>query len=142
MVDVAGTAVGVVSLGITVAHSLLDYYRSWKDAPEDVLCTLASLQSLRQILERIRSYCLLNSGSELNIGDCLTVCEAGVQKLQQKLHKIRKIAPSSCSTVRDSLKSYSLRALYPFKESTLAKLRELVAELKSTLALSFDVASL
>lgn len=59
--DVAGSAIGIVSLGITVIQGLCKYYYSWKDASADVMRTLKSLEGFSRILERIQSTDQLSS---------------------------------------------------------------------------------
>lgn len=142
-VSVAGTAVGIVSLGITVAQGLVKYYSSWKDCPTDVSNTLHSLKGLLEILILVKQSVeagQLEKKLQDQINNAVSPCEATVRKLQAKLEKIpcESIKPS----FRDQWKSKAQRAQYPFRESTLAKFRELASDLKENLGLALHIANL
>lgn len=119
---------GVISLGITVAQGLINYYNSWKDAPSDVATTIKSLDNLVKILAHIKASRELRgkSSSTAQLDESIKQCESGIQKLQQKLQKVEQVSNASTSAIKQKMKTHYLRALYPFKESTLAKLREIV----------------
>lgn len=133
---------GVISLGISVAQGLIKYYSSWKDAPHDTATTIDSLDGLVQILKQIDSSYDLREKQKSELEGSVKACEVGVKKLQQKLEKVQHISNKQSPTVGDKVKSHYLRALYPFKESTLAKLREIVSDLKGNLSLAVGVAHL
>lgn len=67
----------------------------------------------------------------------LESCRQGVEKLEKRLAKI-KSAPSPAG-LREKAENQFRKALYPFKESTLAKLRETVSELRNNLSLALHV---
>ena len=66
-----------------------------------------------------------------NVNDSILALETHIEKLQKRLQKIR-ITPEQDSR-RGRIKAQLHRALYPFKESTLAKLREITGEAKEDL---------
>lgn len=53
--EFAGSAVGIVSLGLTVLQGLINYYSAWKDCPKDVANTLATMENLRDIFSRVEA---------------------------------------------------------------------------------------
>ena len=140
--DAAGSTAGIISLGITVAKSLVQYYDSWKHAPEDVTNTTKSLEDLANILDQVLgslSSSVLDWEAKKQLNASVTACEDGIKILQKRLNKLRRKAPPDNSNMKIKL---STRMLYPFKESTLSKLRDLVADLKSNLTLALHNATL
>lgn len=51
----ASGAAGLLSLGITVCQSLLDYYHSWRDAEKDIAKTYASIEELSKTLRLLET---------------------------------------------------------------------------------------
>ena len=51
---VAGSAVGIISLGIQVCQGLIQYYGSWKDAPKDVTQMCKSVWNLEETLKVLK----------------------------------------------------------------------------------------
>jgi hypothetical protein len=48
--EVAGTAVGIASLGIQVCQGLLSYYDSWKSYDSDISSTYNTISDLSKTL--------------------------------------------------------------------------------------------
>ncbi|CAD6576467.1 MAG: hypothetical protein ASARMPREDX12_007895 [Alectoria sarmentosa] len=132
--------IGAISFGITVCQSLLDYYGSWKDAPEDVARTCASVEELLKTLRLLGiaiKYKNHNSEIVIQIQGSIESVEKTLRNIEKKLEKLRVVVlPNGW---RDKAKAQLWRALYPFKESTLAKLRELCNEARDNLSLALDL---
>lgn len=106
--SVGASAVGIISLGLTVSNGLLDYYNAFKDQPADVAQMITSLQSLSQNLEAIDrkvQHPLLNREAVHGVTENLESCAAGVHILQVKLDKIRNTKPGKCICSPRVLKS-------------------------------------
>lgn len=122
---VAGSAVGVISLGIQVCQGLLAYYDSWKGCHQDIETTSKSIASLSEILERVSRV----AGNQSNEGEAVDKqvnkiaiqCLANIEALSMELRKFERYPESS--DVRAKIRSHLRRLYYPFKESTLAKIR-------------------
>ncbi|KAI9879865.1 MAG: hypothetical protein M1830_006717 [Pleopsidium flavum] len=138
-ISVAGTAVGVISLGLTVCQGLLQYYSSWKEAQKDVAAMFSSLEGLTRTLQMI----------ELTIQDrkfdrkivervteSIASCDTGVKSLDKKLTKVKALKVDGLEA---RLRAQVRRALYPFKESTLMKLRETISDLRDNLSLAINI---
>ncbi|KAG4432894.1 hypothetical protein IFR05_011612 [Cadophora sp. M221] len=63
-------------------------------------------------------------------------CQAGIEDLKKKLDKVKMLAPDG--TWKPLAANAKKKATYPFRESTLVKLREICSELKDNLALAID----
>lgn len=78
----AGTAVGIVSLGVQVCQGLLSYYSGWKDFGEDVKATTDSIADLRRILLVLEDILSRSSQSDIvrsteSAEKCLQMCGEG-----------------------------------------------------------------
>lgn len=135
----SGSAVGIISLGVTVCQGLLQYYASWKDYENDVATAFHSLEGLAKTLQQLEmSSRGRNFEPEIlaNLEDRIKSCESGIHCLRKKLDKVKAVELPVGSTSWEKIRSYGRRAQYPFRESTLAKLREIVSELRDNLDLA------
>ena len=133
-------AAGLISLGITVCQGLLDYYHSWKDAEDRVAQTYSSIEALTETLRLLEVSVkpgVFTSVSVQRVEESIRSAGVGLQSLQKKLNKIR------LTSLQPGWKAKGMahfrRTLFPFKESTLAKLKELGTELLQNLALALEV---
>lgn len=138
--SIASASVGILSFGLTVCHGLLEYYSSWKDAEGDVAKMYLAIQGLAKTLVLVKStieHKEFNRNIVSQIEESIGSTEAGIISLKKKLDKIR------ISSTQDGWKEKSKvqfrRALFPFKESTLVKLKELSNELRENLSLAMNI---
>jgi hypothetical protein len=135
--SLASGAAGLISLAITTCNGLLTYYSSWRHRDETVTATCNHIQSLTSILQLLQdslSQHNFDSSVTSEVGRNIASCRDGIQKLTQKLKKVQ----DSRVTARE-FNDFTRRALYPFKESTLLKMRELVSDLRDNLNLAVNV---
>lgn len=140
--SIASGVAGLVSLGITVTQGIVAYYSSWKDCPSDVSNTVQSLSNLSEILKRVRATYesgQLHPGTRASIEKSVWSCQAIIKKLQTKLEKFPR---DDKGKPGERFGFLIQRGLYPFKESTLAKLRELVSDLRANIDTVLTHASL
>ena len=136
---VAGSAVGIISLGIQVCQGLTQYYGSWKDAPRDVaqMCTL--VRNLEETL-KVLKVTIKNKGvatqAETRVQNIIAACTVSINKLQGELIRVQEVKGAS---LWSKAHGQGRRLLYPFRESTLLKLMGFVAEIRENLSLAVDV---
>ena len=138
--SVSAGAAGFISLGITVCQGLLDYYYSWKDAEDQVAQMYASIEALTEtfrLLESAMQSKVFNYATVQKVEESIRSAERGLQSLQKKLQKVQ-LAPSQPGWKAKGMAQFR-RTLFPFKESTLAKLKELGIELRQELSLALEV---
>lgn len=128
---------GLVSLALTICKGLLAYYNSVRDASADIHRTYemieslnSTLLSLAQTLKRTR----LDPEAVQLVRGHIGLCQIGIHALEKKLGKLK--LSSRDESWAKPLMNAKMRLLYPFKESTLAKTRELCTELKDNLSLA------
>lgn len=141
--EVAGTAVGVVSLGITCCQGLVKYYDAWRGQNETVATTCDSITDLSSTLLLLRDTTIkagLNPNIVKQVEKSFLSCENGINALNKKLNKINRNRPSV--SIAEKIRAEGRKALYPFKESTLLKLRETVQDIRDNLALALEVLQL
>ncbi|KAI9847491.1 MAG: hypothetical protein M1837_002392 [Sclerophora amabilis] len=141
--EVVGSTVGIVSLGIQVCDGLLKYYASWKDYESDIATTYGSIEGLQKTFALLYgeiSNRSLDPNSVARVEESITACEGGIGVLQKKLEKVRGYG--NPTGFREKARAHAQRASYPFKESTLVKLKEIVQELRSNLILALNTLQL
>ena len=138
---VASSAAGIVSLGLTVCQGLLKFYESWKGAEDDVKRMYSSVEQLTKIFICLRRSIQQGQFSRdvvERVDESVQMCKNGLLALEKKLLKI-KHASNSNPGWSHKLRSQFQRSLYPFKESTIVKLKETCNDLQSDLALALEI---
>ena len=136
---VAGSAVGIISLGIQVCQGLTQYYGSWKEAPKDVVQMRKSVQNLEETL-KVLKVTIKDKGvatqAETGVQNSIDACTVSINELQDKLIGVQKVKGSG---IWSKVNEQGCRLLYPFRKSTLLKLKGIVAEIRENLSLAVDV---
>ncbi|KAI3573631.1 ankyrin repeat-containing domain protein [Fusarium oxysporum f. sp. albedinis] len=141
-VSVAGSAVGIISLGITVAQGLFDYYAAFQGQNSDVACTAKKLARLLEMLENLRDqlerrqFRADDHGLPTNMKSSMEDCKELVRELEEVSSKFNQVRRQG--TV-EGLHAAGRRAAYPFRQSTLQKLDEDVDDFVSCLSLAMQV---
>jgi uncharacterized protein YoxC len=139
---IAGSAVGIVSLGIQITQGLLKYYGSWKGQDIDIASICASLDSLSEslkILEKtIQPPTRFNKNIKDNVEKNVNAISGAIRKLDNELIKVHDVESSELG-VRLAMRRHVRRALYPFKEETFNKIQRLVTEARQNLDLALQV---
>ena len=141
--EAAGTAVGIVSLSLTVLQGLINYYSAWKDCPSDVASMLATIENLRNIFSRIEAFEKdkdLDPALTAQLDDSMKRCEVGMTELKKELHNIEKYG--TATSPKEKMKARFERTIYPFKEDTLAKLRKTVLEVRDIVSFTLQALNL
>jgi ankyrin repeat domain-containing protein 50 len=138
--DVASSAVGVASLGIQVCQGLLSFYDGWKSFSSDISSTYDLVDDLSRTLALLKSILdsdELDEEKKERVKRCVHLCEESLVKLSQKSQKLRKYEQPE--GLRQKAWAELQRGWYPFRASTLAKLREIVADVRDRLKLAVQV---
>ena len=141
--SIASGVAGIVSLGMTVCQGLMEYYGAWKGYEADVTAIMNSIdhlfRTLQQFEDRLGDTTHLKKDAVDSLERSINACRYGVSELEKKLGKIRdRGRPGKLGM----LEYHSRRALYPFKTSTLAKLQEIVGELRQNMMFAAGVLQL
>jgi hypothetical protein len=142
--SVTGSAVGVISLGLTVCHGLLAYYGQFKafheqiDEVTDRMATLESiLKTLQHVLVNSHVLSTRETSSSASVAiDSILKCHEGLKKLKRMLEKCDATKSERSSTSHNKQIS---RLLYPFRRDTLMALTETMSCLQVNLNTSLQV---
>lgn len=143
-VSVAGSAVGVISIGIQVCQGLLSYYTAWRSYNGQVSHVYNKINGLNATLENLQSsfekLSYTNQPATRNVLRSIASCEDGVKALGTTLEKFSSIkAPQG---LREKAHNYSLQTMFPFKQDTLQSMKAIVTDLQNNLDSALQVLEL
>jgi hypothetical protein len=140
---VAGSAVGVISLGIQICSGLINYYQDFKSQHENISATLTNLEHLVQtlvLLEATLSRHDIESPLDAAILEHFRKLSShtynGVKKLQAILDKF---SHSEATNIREKLHGVYRKTLYPLQKKTIQELGDVVDDLRSNINLALQV---
>ncbi|KAF5516105.1 Ankyrin repeat and KH domain-containing protein 1 [Colletotrichum siamense] len=135
--SVVGSVVGIVSLGIQVTQTLYNYYNAFSNAESDVAHILTKLESLLELLDSLHRQ-LKDRKFRSNDRHLLALVEKHVQECEDCIEDLRDHAEKFGDLQpKDNLaiaKALGRRLACPFREKTLRRLREDVAEVFSRMS--------
>ncbi|KAK7937486.1 uncharacterized protein PG986_014354 [Apiospora aurea] len=140
--SVAGSAVGIISLGIQVTQSLFDYYTALRSQYSDAAHTAKRLDSLAELLESLHHHCenrkfrADEADSVRRIESLIQECQEFVQELQGEADKFKE---TLATNIQSAVKITARRVAYPFRKSTLEKLDEDIGEITDRLQLALQI---
>jgi len=123
--SVAGSLVGIISLGIGITKSLVDFYTSVRDQKSDTTSTaakLGSLLDLLKILERqLTDRTFRPDKPDLldNIKKSIHTCGESIRKLQAENEKFND---GSTHNISAAARTATRRIIYPFQKDRLEEL--------------------
>ncbi|RYP69565.1 hypothetical protein DL771_006080 [Monosporascus sp. 5C6A] len=138
-VSVAASITESILLGIRVTQSLVDFYSAYKT--QDVAYTIKKLEHLLSALEILRSQ-LTNRRSHADERDLLKNIEGSIQTCDECIQELRCEAvklEGQTDGIRAAARTAAYRVAYPFRQSTLQKLGEIIDEIALHLSLALQV---
>lgn len=135
-----GTALAVVSIAIEAVKGLMAYYELWTDCDRYVKQARQSLLWVANIFSQIditlrQPHLMPSIVSTIRI--TMKACDNNVMELHDLLEKTAK--DGSPKGLRQKLRAHGRRACFPFRESTISRLLELVEDMKDDLSLAIDL---
>ena len=122
--DPFSTAVGVISLGIQLSNSLMEYIDGLRCAKLELAATMRQMDSLQLTLDvltsGLRKIGPVNEAPETNIGRCIASLETDMSSLIDYLTKLKHEEPGD--RLRRRWKEQKKRLSYPFNRPALLKL--------------------
>ncbi|KAJ4138676.1 hypothetical protein NW768_002529 [Fusarium equiseti] len=140
--SVAGTAVGITSLGIQVCQSLVKYLRAIRGRKEDIAegvrevdRVVALLSSLNRLLPRVGSV-----NGTVQLRECLKNCHTELKKIQTLLAELEGEQQSNKAMQRAANAMRSIT--YPFQQEKLTAFRQSLRSVLDDLNLIISIVSL
>jgi hypothetical protein len=140
--EVAGTAVGIASLGIQVCQGLLSYYNAWKSYDSDISSTYNAISDLSKTLILLKTT-LQQQTDEERVGrvrTCVKDCEDAILELEKRRNSLQKYG--QLEGLRQKMRSGLQRTWYPFRKETLEALKASVTDVQERLKLALQVLQL
>lgn len=144
--SVAGSAVGVISLGLTACQGFLAYYGPYKSFHEEIKDVTTQMEALICILKALQN--LIAKASILNVpsmaestqiaNSTIVSCQSALQRLHKTLDRCYASRRSGILATAE-LKAHVNRSLYPFRRETLISLIENVSWLRDNLNISLQM---
>jgi hypothetical protein len=141
--EAVGVAFATVSLAIDLCHGLFEYYDSWKEADSNIDTLLRYVSSVKGNLELVKRLDLTQGNSsdvKQRLFSIENVLRRNTDRLEKKLDKVTR--NNGASSLRGRVSKQLDRFSYPFKESTIAKLKEIVTDLQDNVHFILQIASL
>ncbi|KAF4771904.1 hypothetical protein HAV15_004523 [Penicillium sp. str.  len=138
--SIASGVAGLLSFGIQVTQTLVDFYSAYKNQTSDLAKITLNLQNLLRILQTLDSArqndqpqtdALLQEIDKAAVG-----CREIIEELRDECQKFQK---DSTLSLKDRTQVAGRRATYPFRKSTLQKLEEDIGEIRETLSLALNI---
>ncbi len=143
--SIAGSVAGLISLGIQVTQSLVDFYTSYKNQDSELIGTIEKLDSLLNILQSLKK-ALSNRRFEMNERSLIKNIETSIENCDELIHELQgecqKFSKATSNGIKAVVRVAGRRATYPFRKSTLQKLDEDISELRDNLSTAIDVLQL
>ncbi|KAK2811859.1 hypothetical protein FQN50_001897 [Emmonsiellopsis sp. PD_5] len=137
--SVTGSAVGVISLGLTVCQGLVKYYQSWKDCGDDIKAMTDSTENLMESLSLIDLQLKsdhLKPDLVSQVEASIKLCQHRMQALNSELEKLKDEAGSG--KLKQKLNIQSRRLQYPFKQGTIRRLGDMVSGLRGNISVALE----
>jgi hypothetical protein len=137
---VAGSAVGIISLGIQVAQGLLAYYGSWKDQDKEISNMCTSLDNLLGTLVTLQPIVkAFDESDDMSVREKveknIRTIKQGIDELSEKLNFVLNLKLPKEEVMRRRMR----KLLYPFKQPTLSKLEQVISQARSNLGISLQI---
>ena len=145
VLSIAASLARLISLGKQITQSLADFYtRHKRNQPTlaEILNRLESLIETFEHIERVSSgqLFLQNERKSVDLGENLaSFCDELIQELQDEFQKVNA---TSEGKVGVGYRRPSGRKSYPFRQSTLQKLDEIISEIKLCLSMILETLQL
>ncbi len=144
-IAIPASVAGLISLGIQVTQSLVEFYTLYKHQDLEIAGMTEKLENLLSIFQSLEK-ALSNRKFQVdeqslidNIESSIKKCDKLVQELQEECQKFFKATSGGIKAV---FKVAGRRATYPFRQSTLHKLDKDIADLHRNLSLALNVLQL
>jgi hypothetical protein len=131
---------GLISLGIQVTQSLVNFYTSYKGQDANVTRVTERLESLLDTFRFLQDALLRRTfRPDERVESSIEKCDEVIQELQEECEKCVK---TSADGIKGTISIAGRRAVYPLRESTLKKLDEAIGEIRDNLSLALNLLQL
>lgn len=141
--SIASAIAGLLSLGIKVTQSLINFYSVYQDQDANLAKLMLEFEDLRGVLLSLPTAVQdgrLRANAEVLHQEGFEKITQRWQTLTEELHvECQQIHTDSTTDSKDPIQVAGRPVAYPFRESTLEKLEDLVGEIRELLLSALDV---
>lgn len=138
--DAVASPVGILSFGLDACQGILKYYKSFRDSDEHVKAMYAGVEALAKILAVLATIIKESMASNALKAEVASLIDTGINSCSVPLtHLRKKLDHVTMKEHQAGLKAINKRLQYPFRESTLIKIKDLVNDAQDHLKLSLEV---
>lgn len=142
MADTTTSAIGIISFGLTVCKGLYTYYHAYAGFDSSISSAYDSIAQVARTLILLKESCNdpdLDRERKDRVAAGVHSCEDPLKNLGDKLQQSKVADPEG---FREKAKARFKRHAFPFKEQSLAELRNSAGEVQSRLAFGMQVLDL
>jgi hypothetical protein len=130
--DIAGSIVGFVSLGITLCDGIFTYCQNWKHQDDDVRSLTALCESSKKLLEDIdqsvKNRLVLNANTVRKLEEALQACTERNEAVLQLARKYT-VGPTTTGPQGKAQELFQ-KLKFPFKKQTLLELKDVMIDFR------------
>lgn len=145
-VSLAGTAVGVISLGIQACQGPYDYISAIQSRGKDLDALSRQIQSLNSafqalkvVIPKVESLPRPNATAIDALQKCVTNCEHGVGQLQEQLKSLQK---TTTKDVKGRIIDAGRKAAFGLRRGELSSMQEKLQSTTAAAELALQIVSL
>lgn len=144
--SIVASVASLISLGVQVTQTLVDFYNSYKHRDSDLVGMIEKLNSLLITLKSLK-ITLSNRNVQGDETSLIGSIETSIQDCDRLIHELQrecqKFSKSNSTTgFREIFRVAGRRAIYPFRQSTLQKIGKDITELRGNLSFALSVLQL
>lgn len=132
--SVAGTAVGIISLGLQVCKEIVSYCEAWRGYDEDIQRIATGASELRLPLQQLR---YLIEDPSLDDPEILKDLAGKAFRLEETVVRLRntidRLKPILSDSVPDKIRAQVKKASYPFQKNALRDVASDLERIQSVL---------
>lgn len=144
--SLSGTAVGIISFGLTVCQHLVEYCSSVKGCDKEASSIANKANGLQSTINVVRELAakgdLENNPVFADVLNKVITCE-GIRELEAQLKicmgGLQPISYSKTDSLQEKIRTHGRKALYPFRRGGLLCLRDTLDGIQANLDTSVQV---
>ncbi|KAJ5614689.1 hypothetical protein N7528_008343 [Penicillium herquei] len=140
--SIASGIAGLLSLGIQVTQSLVDFYTTYKHQDSDLAKVAQNLENLQNLFRALDA-AVEERRTQTDARDLLREIDKAVHKCEEIIIELQdectRFHKDSAVGLKDLIKVTGRRAAYPFRKSTIQKLEEDVGEIRENLLFGLSI---
>ena len=137
-ISLSGTAVGIISLGLTTCSAVIEYYSAWKGRDKELDRAISSAEQLSGTLKFLQllaeNFIAVDLSLAAHVQNCIESCHGGILDLKALLDKCRSVGGSQRK--REQFLGAVNKAAFPFRQTELRALHAALDRLQLNLQTS------